>query len=76
MAGTERADPVGMILSGAMLLRHLGETDASDRVEAAVADVLREGVAVTPDLRAPDDDRSTVGTGAMAEAIAARLSAP
>jgi tartrate dehydrogenase/decarboxylase/D-malate dehydrogenase len=39
-----------MILSGAMLLRHLAETDAAHRVERAVDDVLREGRVRTPDL--------------------------
>ena len=43
LAGTNRADPVGVILSGAMLLRHIGEQEAGDRVEAATAAVLADG---------------------------------
>jgi isocitrate dehydrogenase (NAD+) len=73
LAGTDRANPVGATLSGAMMLRHLGETAAADALEAAVAEVLREGTDVTPDLRAPDDERPTVGTAAMTDAVIARL---
>jgi isocitrate dehydrogenase (NAD+) len=73
LAGTDRADPTGMLLSGAMLLRHLAETGAADALEAAVAEALREGAAVTADLRADGDDRPSVGTLAMAEAVAGRL---
>lgn len=73
LAGRNRANPVGAILSGAMLLRHIGEAEAGDRLEAAVADVLADGTAVTPDLRAPEDGRPAVGTIAMTEAICARL---
>ena len=73
LAGTNRADPVGLILSGAMLLRHVGETDAGDRLEAAVAAVLADGTWVTYDLRAAGDDRPAAGTFGMADAIIARL---
>lgn len=50
IAGRGLANPVAMILSGAMLLRHLGETPAATRVEAAVAAVLECGEVRTPDL--------------------------
>jgi len=63
-AGLDRADPTAMILSGVLMLRHLGEAEAADRVEAAVRHVIAEGRAVTPDLG------GTVGTQAMADAIA------
>jgi len=62
-AGLDRADPTAMILSGVLMLRHLGEAEAADRVEAAVRQVIAEGRAVTPDLG------GTVGTQAMADAI-------
>ena len=73
LAGRDRADPVGMMLSAAMLLRHVGEVDAGDRVEAAVAGVLADGIDVTSDLRAPGDDRPPVGTSRMADAVCERL---
>ena len=50
IAGQGKANPIAMILSGAMLLRHLAQTDAARRVERAVDDVLRAGRVRTPDL--------------------------
>jgi isocitrate dehydrogenase (NAD+) len=73
LAGRDRANPVGLMLSAAMMLQHLGETEAGDRLEEAIAGVLADGIDVTPDLRAPGDERPTVGTSRMAEAVAERL---
>jgi len=73
LAGTNRADPVGVILSGAMLLRHVGHQDAGDRVEQAVAAVIADGALVTYDLRADGDDRPAAGTFGVADAVIARL---
>ena len=42
-AGQNKANPTALILSGALMLRHLGETQAADRVESAVRDVIAEG---------------------------------
>lgn len=64
-----------MILSGMLMLRHLGETEAADRLEAAVAHVIREGRFVTHDLRGADDERVAVGTQEMANAIVQALKA-
>ncbi len=66
-AGQNKADPTAMILSGALMLRHLGETAAAERVEAALNEVLAERVAVTYDLG------GTAGTSDMADAIVDRL---
>jgi isocitrate dehydrogenase (NAD+) len=73
LAGRDLADPVGVLLSAAMLLRHVGEPEAGDRLEAAVAAVLAEGADVTPDLRADGDDRPAVGTTRMTDAVIERL---
>ncbi len=73
LAGTNRADPIGLILSGAMLLRHIGEADAGDRLEAAAAAVLADGTWVTYDLRAAGDARAAAGTFGVADAIIAKL---
>ncbi len=73
LAGANRADPVGATLSGAMMLRHLGEGAAADALEAAVVEVLRDGTKVTPDLREPGDDRPAVGTAEMTDAVIAHL---
>jgi len=76
LAGRDVADPAGLLLSAAMLLRHLGEIDAGNRLEVAVAGVLEDGVDVTSDLRAPGDPRPTVGTGRMTDAVIERLGTP
>jgi isocitrate dehydrogenase (NAD+) len=73
LAGTNRANPMGAILSGAMMLRHLGEQDAGDRLESAVAATLADGRDVTYDVRAEGDDRPAAGTFQVADAIIARL---
>jgi isocitrate dehydrogenase (NAD+) len=73
LARTNRADPIGVTLSAAMLLRHIGEVEAGDAVERAVATVVADGTSVTFDLRAPDDDRPAAGTFGVADAIVAAL---
>lgn len=67
--GQNKVNPTATILSGAMMLRHLGETRAAARVEEAVRAVIGEGKNVTFDLKARRDDPSAAGTREMAEAI-------
>jgi isocitrate dehydrogenase (NAD+) len=67
IAGKNKANPMALILSGAMMLDHLGEQAAADRVRNAVDDVLREGKKLTGDLG------GTAGTTELAEAIASRV---
>ncbi|MFN8630821.1 MAG: isocitrate/isopropylmalate dehydrogenase family protein [Chloroflexota bacterium] len=66
-AGMNKANPTAMILSGVLMLRHLGEQDAAVRVETALRDVIAEGKATTYDLGGP------AGTSQFADAIIARL---
>ena len=73
--GLNRVNPTALILSGMLMLRYLGETDAADRLEQAVADVIAEGKDVTYDLKPHRDDPTAVGTQEMANAIIARLTA-
>jgi isocitrate dehydrogenase (NAD+) len=49
-AGQNKANPTALILSAALMLRHLGETDAADTVERAVRDTIADGTTVTYDL--------------------------
>ncbi|HEX7125703.1 MAG TPA: isocitrate/isopropylmalate dehydrogenase family protein [Thermodesulfobacteriota bacterium] len=67
IAGQDRANPTAIILSAALMLRHLGETRAAERIEAAVHRVIAARSAVTPDLG------GTAGTRAMTDAIVAAL---
>ncbi len=71
--GLNKANPTAMILSGVMMLRYMEETKAADRLEHAVAKVLREGRSVTYDLKADRNDPNAVGTSQMADAIIKEL---
>ncbi len=73
LAGQGKANPTATILSGALLLRHLGERAAAERVEAAVAAVIAEGRAVTADLKADVNDSTAVSTEVFANAVIAAL---
>jgi isocitrate dehydrogenase (NAD+) len=66
-------NPTALILSGVLMLSHLGEVDAARRLERAVADVIAEGRHVTYDLKPHRDDPTAVGTREMATAICDRL---
>ena len=74
-AGLNKVNPTAMILSGVMMLEHMGEGQAARRLERAVRDVIREGRFVTYDLKADRNDPTAVGTSQMADAIIARLAA-
>jgi isocitrate dehydrogenase (NAD+) len=67
--GQNKVNPMAMMLSGMLMLRHLEETDAADRLESAIADVIRSGEKVTYDMKPSRDDRTAVGTSDVADAI-------
>ena len=71
--GQNKVNPMAMMFSGMLMLRHLGETEAGDRLEQAMADVIREGTSVTYDLKADREDPSAVGTSQVADAIIEKL---
>ena len=71
--GQNKVNPSALILSGMLMLRHLGETAAADRLERAIAAVIAEGKYVTYDLKASRDDPTAVGTQEMADAICQRM---
>ncbi|WP_324667845.1 isocitrate/isopropylmalate dehydrogenase family protein [Geochorda subterranea] len=73
--GLNKVNPTALILSGMLMLRHLGEQGAADRLERAVAHVIAEGRYVTYDLKPHRDDPTAVGTREMADAIIAALKA-
>jgi len=66
-AGQNKANPTALILSGVLMLRHLGEQAAAERVETALRDVIAEGRQTTYDLG------GETGTSEFADAIIARL---
>jgi isocitrate dehydrogenase (NAD+) len=71
--GLHRANPMALMLCGSMLLRHIGETDAGDRLEAAVAAVIAEGKTVTYDLRPTRDDPNAATTTQVRDAVIQEL---
>jgi len=71
--GLNKVNPTALILSGMLMLRHLGERAAGDRLEQAVAAVIAEGKYVTYDLKRHRDDPTAVGTQEMAEAICVQV---
>ncbi len=72
-AGKNKINPIAMILSGVLMLRHLGEYAAADRIEQAVAAVIAEGKHVTYDLKADRKDPTAAGTSQVADAIIERM---
>ena len=73
--GQNKVNPMAMILSGMLMLRHLEETDAADRLESAIADVIRSGEKVTYDMKPSRDDPTAVGTSDVADAIIGAMGA-
>lgn len=71
--GLNKVNPTALILSGMLMLRHLGEHQAAERLERAVAEVIAEGKDVTYDMKADRNDPTAVGTQEMADAICRKL---
>jgi isocitrate dehydrogenase (NAD+) len=72
-AGMNKVNPIAMMLSGVMMLRHLKEIEAAERMEGAIADIIREGESVTYDMKPHRDDPTAVGTSEVADAIIEKL---
>lgn len=72
--GQNKVNPTAEILSGMLMLRHLGENEAAQRVEDAVAAVIAEGKSVTYDMKADRNDPTAVGTAEYADAVIAKMS--
>jgi isocitrate dehydrogenase (NAD+) len=75
-AGQNRVNPMAMMLSGVMMLRHLDEREAAERLEGAIAAVIAEGTSVTYDMKPTRDDPTAVGTSEVADAIIDRMGVP
>lgn len=68
-----KVNPTAVILSGKLMLEYLGERQAANRLERAVANVIAEGKDVTYDMKADRDDPTAVGTSEMADAVIAAM---
>ncbi len=73
--GQNKVNPAALILSGILMLRHLKEEDAANRLEKAISAVIAEGKDVTYDMKPDRNDPTAVGTSQMADAIIRKLQA-
>lgn len=71
--GQNKVNPIAMIMSGMLMLRHINETDAADRLEKAVAKVIADGKDVTYDMKPNRNDPTAVGTSEVGDAIIREL---
>jgi isocitrate dehydrogenase (NAD+) len=72
-AGQNKVNPMAMMFSGIMMLRHIGEREAAARLEKAITHIIAEGKYVTYDLKPRPDDPTSVGTSQVADAIIERM---
>jgi isocitrate dehydrogenase (NAD+) len=72
-AGQNKVNPMAMMFSGVLMLRHLRERAAAERLEKALAGVIAEGKNVTYDLKPRPDDPTAVGTSQVADAVIAKM---
>src|SRR5258708_21155444 len=75
-AGQNKVNPIAQMLSGMLLLRHLGEMLPAQRLERAIADIISEGESVTYDMKPTPDDPTAVRTSQVADAIIHTLQPP
>jgi isocitrate dehydrogenase (NAD+) len=73
--GQNKVNPTALMLSGVLMLRHLGEREAADRMESAIAAVIKKGEKVTYDLKPSRDDPTAVGTSEFADAVIEEMNA-
>jgi isocitrate dehydrogenase (NAD+) len=71
--GQNKVNPLAQILSGMLMLRHLGEIAAADRLERAITELIREGESLTYDMKPTRDDPTAVGTSEVADALIERM---
>jgi isocitrate dehydrogenase (NAD+) len=71
--GQNKVNPTALILSGVMMLKHIGKMTEADKLETAVAAVIAEGKNVTYDMKPDRDDPTAVGTSEMADAIIEKI---
>ncbi len=71
--GLNKVNPLAMMLSGVMMLRHLGETAAAESLDSAITSVIQEGKNVTYDMKPTYDDPTAATTSGVADAIIAKM---
>lgn len=71
--GLNKVNPFAIILSAVMMLRHIGEFNAAEKIEKAISEIIEEGKFVTYDMKSQDDKNPPVGTIEVAEALANKI---
>jgi isocitrate dehydrogenase (NAD+) len=74
-AGQNKVNPMAVMLSGVLMLRHLNEVASADALETAIANVIALGRDVTYDLKEKRNDPTSVGTSQVADAVIAQMKA-
>jgi len=69
IAGQNKANPMALMFTAAMMLKYLGEKDSGDKIERALANIIAEGKYLTADLLPPSKKKNAVGTKAVADAV-------
>ena len=71
--GLNKINPFAMILSGVMMLKHLNEYEAADKLQRSVASIIEEGTYVTYDMKPSPNDPTAAATSEVADAIIEKL---
>ena len=71
--GLNKVNPMAMMLSGIMMLRHIGETTAAEKLENALASVIKEGKSVTYDMKPTPNDPTAATTSGVADAVISKV---
>ncbi len=71
--GLNKVNPFAMMLSGVMMLRYLGETAAAEKLDGAIASIIKEGKYVTYDMKPSPDDPTAATTSGVADAIISKI---
>jgi isocitrate dehydrogenase (NAD+) len=73
LKGLNKVDPIAMMLSGVLMLRHMSENKAADNLEKAIMSVMEEGEHVTYDMKSNPDDPKAARTSEVADAVIEKL---
>ena len=71
--GLNKVNPLAMMLSGIMMLRHIGETEAAEKLDTAIASIIKEGKDVTYDMKPSPDDPTAATTSGVADAVISKI---
>jgi len=72
-AGKNKANPTAITLAAVMMLRHIGEVEAANKIENAISATIAEGKYVTYDLKPPEKRNEAVGTKEYCNAVISNI---